>query len=187
MKQNWSIDEIQAAWKLASKLHYGQKYAGSNEGEQFEYLNHIGGVTFEILYAIGQKEAIDADLAIKCAILHDTIEDTELKYDAVKNEFGEAVADGVLALTKNEKLESKAAMTSDSLQRIKGQPKAVWAVKLADRIINLSPPPFHWTTEKRLKYFEEAKLIHRELKDGNAYLANRLLMKIENYKIYIVS
>jgi (p)ppGpp synthase/HD superfamily hydrolase len=186
MKQNWSIDDIQAAWELASKLHYGQKYAGPNEGEQFEYLNHIGGVTFEILYAIGQSEAIDADLAIKCAILHDTIEDTELKYEAVKNEFGEVIANGVLALTKNEKLETKAAMMTDSLQRIKAQPKAVWAVKLADRIINLSPPPFHWTTEKRLKYLEEAKVIHQELKDGNAYLANRLLLKIENYKKYIV-
>jgi (p)ppGpp synthase/HD superfamily hydrolase len=186
MKQNWSIDDIQAAWELASKLHYGQKYAGPNEGEQFEYLSHIGGVTFEILYAIGQSEAIDADLAIKCAILHDTIEDTELKYEAVKNEFGEVIANGVLALTKNEKLETKAAMMTDSLQRIKAQPKAVWAVKLADRIINLSPPPFHWTTEKRLKYLEEAKVIHQELKDGNAYLANRLLLKIENYKKYIV-
>ncbi len=42
MNETWSIDKLQDAWKLASKLHDGQKYGGPNEGDQVEYINHIG-------------------------------------------------------------------------------------------------------------------------------------------------
>ncbi|MBC6996214.1 HD domain-containing protein [Neolewinella lacunae] len=181
----WSIEKLQQAWHLAARLHEGQKYAGPDEGEQFEYLNHIGSVTFEILNALQQAEDLDADLAIQCAVLHDTIEDTQQSYAGIVEHFGEAVANGVMALTKNEALPDKAAMMQDSLQRIKEQPKAVWAVKMADRICNLQPPPYYWTREKKEKYREEARLIHRELREGHAYLAARLAAKIEAYGGYI--
>lgn len=176
----WSIDELQKTWQLASRLHNGQKYGG-----QIEYLNHIGSVTFEILTAVNNEKGMNADLAIKCAILHDSIEDTEQSFEDVKELFGEDVANGVMALTKNEGLDKKEKMMSDSLSRIKKQPKEVWAVKMADRISNLCAPPHYWSTEKRIKYQEEAKLIHRELKDGNKYLAERLEDKIKNYTQYI--
>lgn len=181
----WSIDELQKAWYLASQLHGGQKYGSSNKGEQIEYLNHIGSVTFEILKAVGEEKGMDADLAIKCAILHDTIEDTECSFADIQNLFGEKVANGVMALTKNEELGGKEAMMHDSLKRIKLQPKEVWAVKMADRICNLSPPPYYWTNEKKRKYHAEAQLIHRELREGNPYLAERLEKKIENYAEYL--
>lgn len=185
MKQNWSIDELQATWKLVAQLHNGQKYGGQKEGEQIEYINHIGSVVFEILAASEQEESMNADLAIKCAMLHDTIEDTEASFELIKDTFGKQVADGVSALTKNEQLASKRAMMLDSLSRIKKQPKEVWAVKMADRISNLYAPPFYWTNDKKIKYIEEARLIHNELKEGNQYLANRLLQKIEKYHQYL--
>ena len=185
MKQKWSIDELQTAWELAAQLHHGQEYSGQKEGEQAAYITHVGGVTFEILAAINEEAHMDADLAIKCAILHDTVEDTVYTYENVKTTFGEQVANGVIALTKNEQLASKEAMMRDSLERIKKQPKEVWAVKMADRISNLSPPPFYWTKEKKSKYLAEAKLIYDELKEGNIYLANRFQKKIENYHKYI--
>lgn len=181
----WSIDELQEAWQLASRLHDGQKYGGQNDGEQIEYLNHIGSVTFEVLNAISQNKEMNASLAIKCAILHDTIEDTEQSYQDVKKLFGEEVADGVMALTKNEKLDGKEKMMLDSLSRIKQQPKEVWAVKMADRICNLSAPPYYWTNDKIIKYRKEAQLIYNELKDGNQYLAQRLQRKIKDYLNYI--
>ena len=181
----WSIDELQKVWQLASRLHNGQKYGSQKEGENVEYLNHIGGVTFEILNAVNKEKGMNADLAIKCAILHDSIEDTEQSYKGVKNLFGEEVADGVMALTKNEELDGKKKMMLDSLSRIKKQPIEIWAVKMADRICNLSAPPFYWTNEKKIKYQQEAKLIYRELKEGNNYLAKRLERKINDYSKYI--
>ena len=178
----WSIDELQDIWYLVTRLHAGQQYGGQLEGEQIEYINHIGSVTFEILAAIQQTLGMNADLAIKCAMLHDSIEDTPFSYDQVKELFGEGVAQGVMALTKNENLPSKQDKMQDSLLRIKEQAKEVWAVKMADRICNLYAPPYYWTKEKKLAYLEEARLIHRELHLGNAYLGERLSEKIKRYE-----
>lgn len=185
MRNNWSIDELQNIWQLASKLHDGQKYGGPNDGEQVEYINHIGSVTFEIINAINNSNDINAELAIKCAMLHDSIEDTDFSYEKTKELFGKEVAEGILALTKNPELENSDEKMKDSLRRIKQQPKEVWAVKLADRICNLYEPPFYWKNEKKLKYIEEAKLILSELKDGNIYLAKRLEGKIKLYHKFL--
>jgi guanosine-3',5'-bis(diphosphate) 3'-pyrophosphohydrolase len=54
----------------------------------------------------------------------------------------------------------------------------VWAVKLADRITNLQPPPANWSRTKNIKYLKESQIILDELRDGNQYLAKRLEDKI---------
>ncbi len=185
MTNNWSIDKLQQTWQLATEMHDGQKYGGQKQGQKVEYLNHIGSVTFEILAAINQTENMNADLAISCAILHDVIEDTEFSYEMVAGRFGKQIADGVSALTKNESLPSKGDQMTDSLQRIKQQPKEVWAVKMADRICNLYAPPFYWNNDKKLKYIAEARIIHAELQEGSVYLSKRLLQKIEDYHQYL--
>lgn len=189
MKQqkDWSIDEIQNAWQLVSKLHDGQKYGGGNEGERVEYINHIGSVVFEVLNASRLTENMNTDLAIKCAMLHDTIEDTAFNYERVNNLFGSEVASGVLALTKNDEIKDSHEKMLDSLSRIKQQPIEVWAVKMADRICNLYEPPYYWNDEKKLKYAEEAEIIWNELKDGNTYLAERLKSKIKEYNRFLSS
>jgi (p)ppGpp synthase/HD superfamily hydrolase len=185
MKKNISIDEIQKIWQLVSKLHDGQKYGGSKDKEQVEYINHIGSVVLEILTAIDNTENMNSDLAVKCALLHDTIEDTDFTYQNVEEIFGKEVANGVLALTKNNQIEGSAEKMSDSLKRIKLQPKEVWAVKMADRICNLYEPPYYWNNDKKRFYIEEAKVILNELKEGNDYLAERLRSKIEAYFRFI--
>jgi (p)ppGpp synthase/HD superfamily hydrolase len=180
-QKDWSIDEIQNVWQLVSKLHDGQKYGGVSEGERVEYINHIGSVVFEVLNAIRSTENMNSDLAVKCAMLHDTIEDTTFDYEKVNDLFGSQVASGVLALTKNDQITDSLEKMLDSLNRIKQQPIEVWAVKMADRISNLYEPPYYWNDEKKLKYIEEAEIIHNELKDGNEYLARRLKIKIKEY------
>ncbi|MDQ1165849.1 HD domain-containing protein [Flavobacterium sp. SORGH_AS_0622] len=180
-QKDWSIDEIQNVWQLVSKLHDGQKYGGVSEGERVEYINHIGSVVFEVLNATRLTENMNSDLAVKCAMLHDTIEDTTFDYEKVNDLFGSQVASGVLALTKNDQITDSLEKMLDSLNRIKQQPIEVWAVKMADRISNLYEPPYYWNDEKKLKYIEEAEIIHNELKDGNEYLARRLKIKIKEY------
>jgi (p)ppGpp synthase/HD superfamily hydrolase len=166
-------------------LHDGQKYGGVNDGEQIEYINHIGSVVFEILNAIHCSEMTHPDLALKCAILHDTIEDTPFTYNRVKELFGQDVADGVLALSKNDNIADPAEKMLDSLKRIKEQPTTIWAVKLADRITNLYAPPFYWKDDKKRKYIEESRVILQELKEGNKYLADRLDLKIREYHRFL--
>jgi (p)ppGpp synthase/HD superfamily hydrolase len=184
-EKDWSIDDIQNIWQLVSKLHDGQKYGGGNEGERVEYINHIGSVVFEVLNATKFTENMNSDLAVKCAMLHDTIEDTVFDYEKVHQLFGEQVAKGVMALTKNDEIVGSLEKMRDSLSRIKQQPIEVWAVKMADRICNLYEPPYYWDDEKKLKYIEEAEIIFDELKDANQYLADRLKSKIKEYHRFI--
>ncbi|MNK02175.1 GTP pyrophosphokinase rsh [compost metagenome] len=180
-----SIDKLQDAWQLATVLHSGQTYGTPHKDKRIEYINHIGSVVFEVSNAFSHENSRNEELGKLCAVLHDTIEDTEATFELIRDRFGKEVAEGVLALTKNMELESKEQQMIDSLERIKLQPKEVWAVKLADRICNLHAPPFYWTNEKKKAYIVEARLIHSELKDGNQYLAERLLERIERYKGFI--
>lgn len=182
---NWSIDNLQETWYLVSKLHQGQKYGGDVKGLQIEYINHLGSVAFEIIQSLFYDATIDADLAITCALLHDTIEDTTITFDEIKDLFGLQVANGVLALTKDNNILDKLVQMKDSLLKIKQEPKEVWSVKMADRICNLYAPPYYWSLEKRKEYYKESVLIYDTLKDGNIYLAERLKEKIENYKLFL--
>jgi (p)ppGpp synthase/HD superfamily hydrolase len=182
----WPIDALQDAWQLATRMHDGQKYGGANPGEQIEYMSHIGSVAFEVLTAATIEKNFDTNLAIHCAILHDTLEDTALTYEELVQQFGAAVAEGVLALTKSDTFADKQAKMLDSLARIKQQPREVWAVKLADRIANLSAPPFYWDNEKKKAYRAEAQLIYDALKDGSQYLAARLATKIKAYERFLI-
>lgn len=182
----WPIDALQDAWQLATRMHNGQKYGGANPGEQVEYMNHIGSVVFEALTAATIEKDFDTHLTIHCAILHDTLEDTALTYDELVHQFGPAVAEGVLALTKSDTITDKQAKMLDSLARIKKQPKEVWAVKMADRITNLYAPPFYWDNEKKKAYQAEAQVIYDELKEGSGYLAGRLATKIKAYERFLV-
>lgn len=123
----------------------------------------------------------DPDLVVQCAVLHDVIEDAGVTADSLEERFGASVAAGVQALTKDESLPTNQVQMLDSLERIRLQPKEIWMVKMADRIVNLQPPPSHWTSEKINAYREEAQLILDRLGDANQPLANRLRKKIERY------
>jgi (p)ppGpp synthase/HD superfamily hydrolase len=184
MNTTISIDDLQAIWEKVTLLHRGQTYGGHEKDLKLEYINHIGSVVFEVFYALQHTDTFDGELAITCAFLHDTVEDTEFTEEQLTELYGKRIAAGVLALTKNSALPKEQRM-ADSLQRIRLQPKEVWAVKMADRICNLYKPPYYWDDEKKKSYMEEARQVHAQLHEGNAYLANRLLSKIEQYKKYL--
>ncbi|MDZ7957980.1 MAG: HD domain-containing protein [Aulosira sp. DedQUE10] len=180
MKQNWSQETYIKAYKFAAHAHQGQKMPGSD----IPYIMHLSFVCMEVIAALNIEQEADGNLAIQCAILHDTIEDTNTTFEQIKAEFGEAVAEGVLALTKDNSL-AKHLQMADSLYRIKQQPQEIWMVKLADRISNLQSPPYYWTKDKIIRYREEAMQIYAALKDASPFLASRLDSKIESYQKFI--
>ena len=173
-------EKITKAWFLASRAHKEQKYPG----EQLPYVTHLGNVMLEVMGVASTLE--NAELAICCAILHDSIEDTEVTYDELLREFGESVAHGVMALTKNETLATKREQMIDSLERIKKEPKEVWVVKMADRVANLGEPPHYWKAEKRESYRAEAQIIWDYLHEANEVMAERLQEKIDAYEKYLI-
>lgn len=175
-KKLWSRELYLKALRFAAEAHGDQKIPGTD----LPYVIHLSNVCMEVMYAASLNETENPDLAIQCALLHDTIEDAGVTYDEINKLFGNDVAEGVLALTKNKTLE-KGLRMADSIERIKLQSREVWMVKLADRITNLQPPPKHWGKEKISVYRLEAEYILENLGDADAVLKERLKKKIENY------
>ncbi len=172
----WSQDRYTAASRFAAEAHFGQQLPGS----ELPYLLHVTDVAMEVLAALRAEPNHDEELAVLCALLHDTIEDTAVTYEQVEATFGATVAAGVQALSKNPAL-PKAEQMPDSLRRIREQPQAVWLVKLADRIVNLQQPPAYWQPQKIAAYRAEAGVILAALGAASPFLAARLAAKIEVY------
>jgi (p)ppGpp synthase/HD superfamily hydrolase len=183
---NWSREKYINAWNFAAAYHAGQTYGGPKPDIRVEYMSHIGTVVMEINWVLQRTDQpYNADLAIQCAILHDTIEDTDASYEQIWAAFGVAVANGVMALTKNEQLPTKKEQMQDSLVRIRQQPMEVWMVKMADRISNLYHPPYYWTSEKKEAYLQESELIYQALHTADALLAVRLKEKMAQYVQFV--
>ena len=139
---------------------------------------HVVNVAMEILIAAPQSGEFDLPLAIQVALLHDT--DRRYRYKRLKKLNNTSVAPDCCwcnaALTKNASLPEDEQI-SDSVQRIKFQSKEIWAVKLADRITNLMPPPHNWSRKRIAHYLHDSKMILDQLKEGNVYLANPAIAK----------
>ena len=171
----------QRAILFAAERHGEQKIPGSN----IPYIVHISNVCMEIILAAPHIANFNLPLAVQIALLHDVLEDTDTtEYELLRN-FGAEVAAGVKALTKDKNLPKEHQM-SYSLTKISRQSGETKAVKLADRITNLQPPPSHWTKEKMMQYHQESIEIYNRLNwKVNEYLRNRLKDKIDRYLDYM--
>ena len=175
----WTPEIYQRTLAFAGAAHRDQLVPGT----EITYVVHLANVAMEIMLAGARGPAFDFDLAVQCALLHDTLEDTPIQAEQLEAEFGPTVTAGVKALTKNASLPKDQQM-SDSLARIRQQPPEVWMVKLADRITNLQPPPHDWKREKCAAYRQEARRILAELGSAHPHLEGRLSLKIEQYAVY---
>jgi len=120
------------------------------------YINHPIALA-EVLHTDG---GVSDPVIIAAALLHDTIEDTETRFEELRGAFGVEVARIVdevtdvkfLAKESRKRLQvAKAGRASDRAR----------LVKLADKICNLrdilaSPPP-RWSLTRRQEYFDWAK------------------------------
>ena len=128
-------ERVRRAVEMATKAHEGQL---RKTGEP--YISHPLAVK-----KILEEWQMDEDTVI-AGVLHDTVEDTDLKLEDIKKEFGEAVAflvDGVTKLSqvrKNMKdLDTYLPETKDNFLRLMiatGNDIRVLIIKLADRLHN---------------------------------------------------
>lgn len=176
----WNQDLYNRAWQFAADAHNGQTVPGA----ALPYIVHVGSVAMEIMAAIAVDPPERPDLALQCAVLHDTLEDTAVRYSDIAERFGPDVAAGVSALSKDPAIPDKGERMADSLRRIRTQPREIWMVKMADRITNLQPPPACWSPKKIAAYHREAQRIHQALRTAHRYLDQRLAEKITQYVQY---
>jgi len=125
------IQQVRRAYFYAEQAHDGQR---RKSGEP--YVTHP-------LAAANVLAGMHMDhQSLMAAMLHDVIEDTEISYEALHSQFGEAVADivdGVSKLTHLE-FETKAEAQASNFQKMvlaMAEDIRVILVKLADRLHNM--------------------------------------------------
>lgn len=126
---------IDKVFKLANKLHSGMT---RKSGEP--YIIHPLRVARIVVTEIG----LDT-ISVACALMHDTIEDTEITYEEIKKELGDEVAKIVEGLTKiravfKDRDYSIAQEKAENVRKIiltLGEDVRVILIKLADRLDNM--------------------------------------------------
>lgn len=174
--------------KYLKALHY----AANAHGEQktpngLPYVVHLTSVAMEVLHACEalKEKQEDIDFSVTCALLHDVIEDTDVTFEKLMEDFDESIAIAVDSLSKDKTISSKKDQMADSINKLLTQKYLVQSIKLADRITNLQKPPESWDSQKIYNYFQESKFILSCLKNANSLLSKRLEDKINNYRVYI--
>ncbi|MFD3942823.1 RelA/SpoT family protein [Streptomyces sp. NPDC058579] len=120
---------LRRAYVLAEFSHRGQ-FRKSGE----PYITHPLAVTL-ILAELGAETT-----TLTAALLHDTVEDTEVTLDQVREQFGEEVAYLVDGVTKVEKIDYGAAAEPETFRKMlvaTGNDVRVMSIKLADRLHNM--------------------------------------------------
>lgn len=127
-----STNQIKAAIKFAAYAHRAQV----RKDGVTPYICHPYGV-----YRIAMSYGCDEDQLI-AALLHDTVEDTEVTIDDIRISFGENVARLVEGLTTPDKSTqpgmNRAARKEAEIQRLLKEPDDVIMVKLADIEYNIN-------------------------------------------------
>ena len=154
---------LSKAYDFAVKAHANQL---RNSGDP--YLIHPVAVA-NILTELKLDSA-----TIATGLLHDTIEDTKITYNNVKDEFGKEVADLVDGVTKISELEDKAIKNSKAenfrkLILATSKDIRVLLVKIADRLHNMR-------TIEGIKDFDKRKRIAKETMEIYAPLTDRMGM-----------
>ena len=123
--------QLRKAWRVGARAHSGQT---RKSGEP--YITHPVAVA-----KVLAEQGLDVETLI-AAILHDTLEDTELGHDELVAEFGETVAELVDGVTKLDKLQFRdrqeaAAESFRKMLLAMSRDLRVILIKLADRLHNM--------------------------------------------------
>ncbi len=173
----WDSKKFNDAMFFAVKAHENQKMKYPSD---MPYAAHIFGVCQTAINYVEKDVNLNWDLLVQVALLHDSIEDTEVTFSDIKINFGEAVAKGVWALSKDEKIEKNKQMEA-CIKKIKNSPKEIAMVKLADRIFNIRGRVPTWSKERQEFYKQEAKYICDNLGYASSGLKAALTDAISNY------
>lgn len=127
------------------------------KGSQAPYVVHPLRVAEKIAAAPDLPKYANRDVAILAALLHDTLEDTDVEPDALADRFGPNVLAVVQELTQDKSL-AKPERRQQMLEHSKTYSVEAKVVKLADRWDNMSEMDT-MGREFQLRYCREARTL----------------------------
>jgi len=143
---------IEAA-NFAAEAHKDQR----RKGDLSPYINHPIGVANIIQkHACLHPEDNTTPIILQAALLHDTVEDTDVTIDEIKKVFGGNVARYVANVT-DDKSQDKVTRKKTQIEHAKTMDRGTAIIKLADKYYNCSDlmitPPKSWTPDIIYGYF----------------------------------
>ena len=143
------------ALNFSAEKHRNQHRKGVDASP---YINHPIGVA----HALVKVGGVEDEATLIAVLLHDTIEDTEATREVVEEKFGKAVADLVMEMTDDKRLEKE---KRKDLQ-VKHAPHLshrAKMIKIADKICNirdiLERPPRDWPLERKRDYLDWSRRV----------------------------
>ena len=143
---------VAMAYAFSMDAHQGQLY-----GDQDYFEGHVKQVVVNLS---AYDAALTDPLASYCAAyLHDTVEDTQLTLQEIKDTFGLNIHNLVDSLTWR-----KGESRMDYLYRLSSNEQAIY-IKLADSITNFKKSIATSSPEKMLKYLDTMRYLTLVLTD----------------------
>ncbi len=160
------LEIIRKSFYYSVSLHKGQKRKFSYE----PYIIHPIRVAINLY---GEKYEL-----IAAALLHDIVEDTEIKLSEIDDEFGYDIMMFVKGMTKTNKIS-----IVDALNSVLSNFPEVILLKLSDRIDNMEDKFNYLPKTSRRRYYNENKLILKIAKqlieENKIKDVNKLYNKLE--------
>ncbi|HTO73430.1 MAG TPA: HD domain-containing protein, partial [Gemmatimonadales bacterium] len=150
------LEQIDKALRFSAQAHHGQK---RKSGEDF--------ITHSIAVASTLVEQLPDTTSIVAALLHDVVEDSQVRGEDISREFGAEVAGIVDGLTKISSLtfRSSAEEQVENYRKLLlsvARDARVIIIKLADRLHNMRTLE-HLAPEKRRRIATETREIYAPL------------------------
>ncbi len=161
------IRMLERAYETAERLHREQQRLSGDP-----YITHPLAVA-TILAELGMTAP-----TLAAALLHDTVEDTGYSLDALREDFGDEVAQLVDGVTKLDRVQYGQASAAETVRKMvvaMARDIRVLVIKLADRLHNMRT--LQWMTE------EKQVVKARETLDIYAPLAHRLGMNTIKWEL----
>jgi (p)ppGpp synthase/HD superfamily hydrolase len=121
------MDVLDKALQVASKAHRNQ----CRKNTDIPYIAHPAAVGMLVM-----KEGYSEDV-VAAAILHDTVEDTELTLDDIEQEFGKEIAEIVAGCSEHDKSLPWKERKEHTIEFLKTASEGIRAVACADKLHNI--------------------------------------------------
>ena len=154
--------------QFAAAKHGTQKRKGTGR----PYTDHL----YRVAGAMAERPDATEDLVIS-ALLHDTLEDTNVTREEIEEKFGFLVLQTVLALTKSKDDRPRRVRNAEYFGRLKNAPREVKILKMLDRLDNLGEimgmdPSFI------KKYCSETGELIAAIHDADETLTNAIMSRV---------
>ena len=173
------MDQLTYAIHFAAVAHRNQR---RKDDAKTPYINH----PIEVMHILAEAGITDIDV-LSAAILHDTIEDTNVTYDQLLNEFGSNVAYIVQECSDDKSL-PKEVRKQQQIIHAKQASLGAKLVKAADKLSNLRSlslsPPTKWAQTEINGYFTWSYAVWLAIK-GNNYILDKQLAELFEKKGFL--